>query len=124
MVFTLNTTVFAEEVAVDSVDDAVEATVDAVDEVADEATVDDATTDATTTGYWDHLKYTEADGKKSINAEITYAADPNVKKNAKENVATIKGVDDCVSWANVYKGYNYVYNPATDDYDIKVYGYS
>ena len=38
MVFSLNTTVFAEEVAVDSVEDAVEATVDSVDEVAEEAT--------------------------------------------------------------------------------------
>ena len=90
-------------------------------DAAEEATVDEATvdagTDATTTGYRGHLKYTEADAKKTINAEITYSADPNVKKNAKENVAKITGVDSPVSWNNIYKGetgYSYD-NPVDPD---------
>ncbi len=89
----------------DSVDDAVEATVDAVDEVAEEATVDEATVDETgAVDYFvDHLNYETKDGDETLTSTITYAADPKNKKDTTANVATIKGVDSPVSWANIVR---------------------
>ncbi len=104
VVFTLNTTVFAEEVAVDSVDDAVEATVDAVDEVADEATVDNTDDSVAATENvqeaWG-IKYTEKDGNYTAVTTIDYASNGE-KKNEKFDVATIKNTTDPVSWNNYY----------------------
>lgn len=103
MVFTLNTTVFAEEVAVDSVDDAVEAT---VDEVAEEATVDavDENTQIAADGdanEQDGFKFTVKDGKATAVTTIDYASNGD-KKNEKFNVAIIKNTTDPVSWNNSY----------------------
>ncbi len=106
MVFTLNTTVFAEEVAVDSVEETVEATVDAVDsEVAEEATVDAVVDDAddaaaaSDTYEDDGIYYTVEDDKPVT--KITYASNGE-KKNAVNNVATITNTTDPVSWNNAY----------------------
>ena len=105
MVFTMNTTVFAEEVAVDSVDEAVEATVDAAD-AADEATVD--ATDESVVAADDDvkevqgIKYTEKAGEDpKVVTTIKYDTNGE-KKNAVNNVATITNTTDPVSWNNAY----------------------
>jgi len=96
----MNTTVFAEEVAVDSVDEAVEATVDAVD-AAEEATVD-AAVDAVvaaegdvTDRYSNGILYKE-------NKDGDYDVITTIKYDSNGDVATITNTTDPVSWNNAY----------------------
>jgi len=96
----MNTTVFAEEVAVDSVDEAVEATVDAVD-AAEEATVD-AAVDAVVAAegdvtelYNDGIFYKE-------NKDGTYDVITTIKYDSNGDVATITNTTDPISWNNAY----------------------
>ena len=99
MVFTMNTTVFAEEVAVDSVDEAVEASVDAAEEIAADATVDevavvDAVTDVnsgkTTESANNYYMYDE---KGNISTKIEY--------NNDGEVSVIRNVLSPVSWNEI-----------------------
>ncbi len=113
MVFTMNTTAFAEEIG--EVDEAVEAAAEVqaeTDGVDDGAEVDDVYDGSVDNEVLDDLNtiiqkmrgYSGifVDSKGNIITKVSYEKDGTDKKAAEATIATIRNTDDPVSWNNYY----------------------